>query len=160
MGNIDIRKARKHRGYTQEELAKELGINRATLSKYESGVIEPSVAQLKRIAEILGVHFSALLSEDVMQEYFDRNLDLVAVDIQQNLIDDAVLNDDFDAYKKALETHPEEIEEQLIDQIIKRKSQHRLLAAFSKLNSEGQLRIIEYAEALVVAGKYADSSNQ
>ena len=38
-----IRNARKAAGVTQEQLAEVLGINRATLSKYETGVIEPSV---------------------------------------------------------------------------------------------------------------------
>lgn len=48
-----IRKARKAAGITQEELAKELGINRATISKYESGAITPSIQQLCNIAVVL-----------------------------------------------------------------------------------------------------------
>lgn len=58
-----IRKMRKAAGITQEQLAKSLGINRATLSKYESGVIEPSVSQLERIAEALHISFFDLLDK-------------------------------------------------------------------------------------------------
>ena len=52
-----IRNARKAAGVTQEQLAEVLGINRATLSKYETGVIEPSVSQLKTIAAALRIDF-------------------------------------------------------------------------------------------------------
>lgn len=55
-----IRNARKAAGVTQEQLAEVLGINRATLSKYETGVIEPSVSQLKTIAAALRIDFYVL----------------------------------------------------------------------------------------------------
>lgn len=45
-----IRKARKAAGITQENLAKALGVNRATISKYENGAITPSIGQLCKIA--------------------------------------------------------------------------------------------------------------
>ena len=48
-----IRKARKKAGITQDGLASLLGINRATVSKYESGQIEPSLSQLGEIAKSL-----------------------------------------------------------------------------------------------------------
>lgn len=56
IGN-SIKNARKAAGLTQEELAKELGINRATISKYEKGMIEPSISQLNKIAKILNMGF-------------------------------------------------------------------------------------------------------
>ena len=58
-----IRNARKAAGVTQEQLAEVLGINRATLSKYETGVIEPSVSQLKTIAAALRIDFYVLANE-------------------------------------------------------------------------------------------------
>ena len=54
----EVRKAVK---ITQEELAKKLGINRATLSKYENGTIDLSLSQLQKIAEALGVEVWDLL---------------------------------------------------------------------------------------------------
>ena len=64
-----IRNARKAAGVTQEQLAEVLGINRATLSKYETGVIEPSVSQLKTIAAALRIDFYVLANE-IGNEWF------------------------------------------------------------------------------------------
>lgn len=52
-----IKNARKSAGLTQEALAKELGINRTTILKYEKGMIEPSISQLNKIAKILKMSF-------------------------------------------------------------------------------------------------------
>jgi len=49
-----IQRARKKAGLTQEALAQKLGINRATISKYESGTIDPTSGQLSAIARALG----------------------------------------------------------------------------------------------------------
>lgn len=61
MNSFKLRAARKRAGMTQNKLADELGINRATISKYESGVIEPSVLQLKNIAEKLNIDLYDLI---------------------------------------------------------------------------------------------------
>ena len=50
-----IKSARKDAGLTQNDLAVALGVNRATISKYESGVIDLPPSQAKKIAKILGV---------------------------------------------------------------------------------------------------------
>ncbi len=50
-----IRELRKERGLTQEELAKQAGISRATLSKLENGFISQiSVVTLSEILNTLG----------------------------------------------------------------------------------------------------------
>lgn len=69
-----IRNARKAAGVTQEQLAEVLGINRATLSKYETGVIEPSVSQLKTIAAALRIDFYVLANE-IGNEWFDAGFE-------------------------------------------------------------------------------------
>lgn len=56
-----IREARKAAGITQDTLAQILGVNRATISKYETGTIDLPVSQLMRIADALGVHVLDLL---------------------------------------------------------------------------------------------------
>ena len=158
---LRLKEILRNRKMSIKQLSEKSGISINTLysiTKRDSENIDPVI--MRRIADTLGIHFSSLLSEEVLQEYYERNLDLVAVDIHQSMIDDAILNDDYDAYKKALSTRPEDIEEKLLDDIVRKKIQARLLVAYSKLNSEGQLRVIEYAEALVVAGKYTDNSNQ
>ncbi|MDT8068443.1 MAG: XRE family transcriptional regulator [Terriglobia bacterium] len=46
--------ARESRGYSQSELAGEIGINQATLSKIENGLREPTDEQIRRFAAFLG----------------------------------------------------------------------------------------------------------
>lgn len=60
MENNRIRDVRKAAGMTQAQLAKSLGVNRATLSRYESGDIDPPSSQLQRIADVLGVDIREL----------------------------------------------------------------------------------------------------
>lgn len=60
---MELRKVRKKCGITQEELAKRLKLNRATVSKYETGQIKPTFEQIQNIAEVLGVALSELLPD-------------------------------------------------------------------------------------------------
>lgn len=53
---------------TQEQLAQAIGINRATLSKYESGAIDPPTSQLRTIASILGVEPWELMDSGLSPE--------------------------------------------------------------------------------------------
>ena len=64
-----IREARKRANITQEELAALLDINRATLSKYETGVIEPTLSQLVRIAEELNISPTVLLPDSMVESW-------------------------------------------------------------------------------------------
>lgn len=57
----ELRRLRKTAGITQDALAMKLGVNRATISKYEAGQIEPTLSQLQAIADALGVHLFDLL---------------------------------------------------------------------------------------------------
>lgn len=51
-----IRILRKAKGYTQQDLADLLGVQRATISNYEVGRRSPHIKELGRIAELLGVN--------------------------------------------------------------------------------------------------------
>lgn len=57
---MNIRNIRKAAGLTQADLADKIGINRATLSKYESGDIEPSISMLVKISNALDVSINEL----------------------------------------------------------------------------------------------------
>lgn len=59
-----IRELRKEKGMTQQDLAQKIGVKRAVISKYESGSIEPSLTQLQKIADALGVSLGNLLLEE------------------------------------------------------------------------------------------------
>lgn len=50
-----IKKYRKERGITQEQLCETAGISISTLKKYETGVRNPKFEQIRKIAEALGV---------------------------------------------------------------------------------------------------------
>ena len=50
-----IQKARKQKGWTQEQLADAIHVKRAVISKYENGQVEPSVFRFKEIAKALEI---------------------------------------------------------------------------------------------------------
>lgn len=71
-----IKNARKRLGMTQNELAEKLGINRATLSKYENGQIDPTVSQLMKIADALNLPLFDLFFADSDDYEFIKMLGL------------------------------------------------------------------------------------
>lgn len=64
MGNIKFGKAmrfyRKQHGWSQQELADELGVDRLTVSRWENGVV-PRYSNVQAMADIFGVNTSVLL---------------------------------------------------------------------------------------------------
>lgn len=56
-----IAEIRRERGYTQEQLAEMSMLSRITLARYETGVIEPGVLAIGRIADALNVSTDELL---------------------------------------------------------------------------------------------------
>lgn len=57
----NLKKIRKDKGYTQEELAKKLNVVRQTVSKWEKGLSLPDVDILSKIADILETDVNVLL---------------------------------------------------------------------------------------------------
>lgn len=69
---------RKLAGLTQQQVADMLNLNRTTYTKYETGVSEPSIEILKRIAETFGVEVGDLLDEapdQINSEVFDSDFE-------------------------------------------------------------------------------------
>lgn len=64
MSNI-IKGVRNLRGYTQEELAKEIGMSTRTFCKKEANPETFTVAQIKRIAEVLDVKEDIFFDSEV-----------------------------------------------------------------------------------------------
>jgi len=58
----NIKKIRELKNYSQEYVAQELGISQSTYARIESGTIVPKIDRLQRIAEILDIDVSFLLS--------------------------------------------------------------------------------------------------
>lgn len=63
----NIRKYRKEKGFSQEELAVRLHVVRQTISKWESGLSVPDAEMLIHLSEMLDVHVSKLLGIEVEQ---------------------------------------------------------------------------------------------
>ena len=73
-----IKELRRKNGWTQEYLGSLLQVQKATVSKYEKGIIEPSTEVLKKMSILFNVSTDYLLERDnipigmVLQE--ERNL--------------------------------------------------------------------------------------
>ena len=72
--NNSISRARKAAKMTQEQLAAELNVNRATISKYESGAIDPPIGQIIQMAKILNVSIVDLLGMEPEGGIAEKNL--------------------------------------------------------------------------------------
>lgn len=57
----NIRLLRKRRGYSQDVVARELGVTRTSLSGYESGAVQPPLKNLMAISDFFGVTIDKLL---------------------------------------------------------------------------------------------------
>ena len=65
-----IRKYRKEKNMTQEEMAKRLGITAPAVNKWEHGISQPDISLLAPVARLLGITLETLLSfkDELSQE--------------------------------------------------------------------------------------------
>ena len=61
MLNERIRKLRKDRGYSQEQMARKLHISQGAVSQWENGITTPSAEQITAIADLFGISADILL---------------------------------------------------------------------------------------------------
>ena len=70
-----IRKLRKQKNFSQEDLAGKLNVHSVTVSKWENGTMQPRTQNIKEMAEIFGVPSSYLIEEDNFPKEFSiRNI--------------------------------------------------------------------------------------
>lgn len=142
MKYLDIRRARKLAGKSQDELAKDLGVNRATISKYETGAIEPTVSQLMKIADALGVDLEDLFDREKkfyemgFEAGFKSGNDFSSI---ESLAIKAVWGADGYAFSE---------------------KEMQLVKAFSQLNPDGQNKAVERVEELTEIPKYKKEPSQ
>lgn len=74
MINENIKKYRKQKGMSQEEMAVRLNVVRQTVSKWESGISVPDADILVQISELLGVSVSQLLDIEEVEDKNQKNL--------------------------------------------------------------------------------------
>ena len=60
------------RGITQADICRELGVSSATVSNWFTGQKYPRIDRMQRIAELLGVTYSTLTTENGLQNYEDQ----------------------------------------------------------------------------------------
>ena len=70
----NLKYLRKKSGKSQEELARELDLNRSTWSSYENGQSEPPASLLKKISDCFGVSLDDLLSSDLDAPLFRSSI--------------------------------------------------------------------------------------
>ena len=58
-----LKRTRKERGFTQQQIADELGLHLKSYQRYECGTRRPNIYMLLKIADILGIKASELLEE-------------------------------------------------------------------------------------------------
>lgn len=63
-----LKRIRKERGFTQQQLADELELHIKSYQRYECGTRRPNIYMLLKIADILGVKASELLEEEGKDE--------------------------------------------------------------------------------------------
>ena len=73
MFNENLKKLRKEKGYTQEELAAKVGVVRQTVSKWEKGLSVPDADLLCKIAEILDTDINILLDDEMTKSVDNFN---------------------------------------------------------------------------------------
>lgn len=93
MGDV-IRKYRKKKGLTQEEMAARLGVTAPAVNKWERGNTLPDVALLAPIARLLGITTDELLSfrEELTGEEISRYLSAVQEDLESKDFRDVFLS--------------------------------------------------------------------
>lgn len=70
-----IKEYRESKKMTQKEIAQILGVEPGTISKYESGMIEPNIESLKKLAETFEITVDELISEN------SEKLDVSKIDV-------------------------------------------------------------------------------
>ena len=71
--NLRLKELRKKKGLTLEELAKEIGVTKATISRWESGERGLKISQLQKLADYFNVSVGYLLGNTDMPRDIVKN---------------------------------------------------------------------------------------
>nr|WP_325186608.1 helix-turn-helix transcriptional regulator [uncultured Oscillibacter sp.] len=101
-----LRKLRKQRGLSQNELSKHIGISKSSVNMYERGEREPSFETLEAIADYFNVDMDFLLGRSPIYRIQENlNLEKLSVSARQQLIEilEALVGDDEENLALSLE---------------------------------------------------------
>ena len=79
----NLKRFRKEKGFSQEQLAVRLHIVRQTVSKWEQGLSVPDAEMLVRVSEVLEVPVADLLGKTAGEEPRDSTPDSIASELQK-----------------------------------------------------------------------------
>lgn len=145
-----IREVRKAAKITQAELAKVIGITHATLSRYESGAIDPPTSQLQAIAAALGVSVGRLLGQESERVIIPGRLKFVEVNDPES----GLMRYDIEATDQEAFDYGLQILENAGVSVQAHTPQALVLAAMDKLNHAGQQKAVERVEELTEIPRY------
>ena len=146
-----IQAARKKAGLTQAQLAKECGIATITIQQYERDKREPKLDTVVKIAEILSIQPWALFGGELEGD------DMIAFELsdeQLELLKTFGMKSDETYFFTPGSPEADAIIEAILGLTSEKKSIHKMLMAFQKLNHAGQQIAIERVEELTEIPKY------
>ena len=82
-----LKKLRKEKGITQEQLGKQMFVNHSTIARWESGTRLPDAEMVFRIADVLGVDINTLMTAALQS---DEAPNVIMVDDNKVLIADSI----------------------------------------------------------------------
>ena len=166
---IKIREKRKAAGMTQADLAAFLGVTKATISKYELGLREPSFEQLQTIGEALGLGTFSLVPESMQNAFMGgvneflhtkRFHNAASTEEAEDAVYDAVnifgYFDDLDEFgqKRTIACARAFAGYDPIEDDCPPHSMDIAITALCKMNDEGQRLTAKYAESLAADPVY------
>ena len=133
----NIKRIRKQKGFTQQDLADVLNVKRAAISKYEKGIVSPNSEQLWKIADALEIPIPMLIMRDISFPVPDPDAPLVSAK----------------ELKSGLQSIRDELSS-LSGTVTECFGEEILIQNYNKLNSKGRQKAIEYVTDLSEQEKY------
>ncbi len=84
MINEKIKLLREQKGWTQIELADKLGVSKSSVSQWESGMKEPRMGMIQKIADIFGVTKSYIIEDGENFQSYDPDALEIAEELAQS----------------------------------------------------------------------------
>ena len=144
MSGLRIKLYREKNGYSQEDLARILGVTRRTVSRWEQNSSKPNEAELKRLATLMGVTEDELFSDEDELSVLSNN--------KQNVLDK--ISDSVDN----LVTGQEAINESLTNNDVYFKKQNELIKELQDQNKLLLSKLEEQSDLIETYKKALDLS--
>ncbi len=108
--NKNVKHLRIINGFSQQELADKVAIDRSTISRIENGEIETTVDNAVKLADALNVSLSDLLGKDLTKE---NNINFDEVEILFDKNKKILTEDDKEMIRFIIEKRKKEVDKQL-----------------------------------------------